>query len=448
MPAWWRDAAEILTWLSLLAVTSLWLSQGGLVGLTDLGAALTSLGRLTGLLASDLLLIQVLLMARIPFVERSYGQDDLAVRHRDVGFASFTLMVAHIGLILLGYAGGRVGSLWGVTTEVLLDLPAVLLALGGTACLVMVVLTSMRRARAKLRYESWHLLHLYAYLGVFLALPHQLWTGADFLGSPVATAYWWTLWAAAALAVLTWRVCLPLLRSRRHDLRVDHVVDEGHEVSTVVMTGRDLDALRVAPGQFFTWRFLDGPGWTRGNPYSLSAAPDGRTLAISVAAVGDGSARVATLRPGTRVLFEGPYGRLQPGVRRRDRVALIGAGIGIAPLKALVEGLDVAPGDLTVIHRVADSAAAPLAERVAAATQAKAGAFLLVAGHRRQDTPSWLPAGWEHIDDRAALEHLIPDVAARDVYVCGAPAWIDLVVDALHAAGVPPEQIHCERFAW
>ena len=58
--------------------------------------------------------------------------------------------------------------------------PGMLLALGGTLALVMVVVTSIKAARRKLRYESWHLIHLYAYLGVGLALPHQLWTGTDF----------------------------------------------------------------------------------------------------------------------------------------------------------------------------------------------------------------------------------------------------------------------------
>ena len=53
----------------------------------------------------------------------------------------------------------------------------------GVAALVMVVVTSLRAARRRLRYESWHLLHLYAYLGVGLAPPHQVWTGADFIGS-------------------------------------------------------------------------------------------------------------------------------------------------------------------------------------------------------------------------------------------------------------------------
>src|SRR4051794_25047672 len=108
IPGWWRDAAGVLAWVSMLVVVALWVSGGGLHDVIDplSAAGLTTLGRLTGLVASDLLLLQVLLMARIPFIEQAYGQDELARRHRLVGFWSFNLMLAHIVLITLGYAGG------------------------------------------------------------------------------------------------------------------------------------------------------------------------------------------------------------------------------------------------------------------------------------------------------------------------------------------------------
>src|ERR1019366_2786933 len=173
-----------------------------------------------------------------------------------------------------------------------------LLAVAGTVALVGVIVTSVRAARARLRYESWHLLHLYAYLGLGLALPHQLWTGKDFLTSPAATVYWWTLWAAAAASVLLWRVGQPLWRSLRHQLVVEQVRAENDRVTTVVMRGRMLHRLPVRAGQFLQWRFLDGPGFTRAHPYSLSAAPDGRTLRITAEHLGDGSSRLADLRPG------------------------------------------------------------------------------------------------------------------------------------------------------
>ena len=206
VPHWWRDGVGSLTWASMLVVVALWVAGGGLQDLGQLGTGLTSLGRLTGLVASDLLLIQVLLMARIPLVERSYGQDELARRHRLVGFTSFNLMVAHIVLIVFGYAAMEGRNLFAETWELVVDYPGMLIAVAGTAALVMVTVTSIKKARRTLRYESWHLLHLYAYVGVGLALPHQLWTGQEFLASTVATVYWWGLWAAAAAAVLLYRV--------------------------------------------------------------------------------------------------------------------------------------------------------------------------------------------------------------------------------------------------
>ncbi|HQF04084.1 MAG TPA: ferric reductase-like transmembrane domain-containing protein, partial [Phycicoccus sp.] len=327
VPGWCRTASALAFWSVLVAVTALWVQGGGLGELGSVAGALTSTGRLTGLIASALLLIQVLLMARVPWFEQSWGQDELVRTHRLVGFTSFNLMLAHIVLITLGYAAGSTLGLWGTIVDLVVNYPGMLLALAGTFALVMVVVTSVKKARARLRRESWHLIHLYAYLGTGLALPHQLWTGGDFLASPVATFFWWGLYAVCAGAVVAFRIVLPLWRSSRAGLRVTEVRSEMSGVTSVTVSGPGVGSIRAHGGQFFQWRFLDGPGWTRANPYSLSAAPDGRTLRITAAHVGDGSARLATLRPGARVLVEGPYGRLHAGVRVRDKSLLMASGI-------------------------------------------------------------------------------------------------------------------------
>jgi predicted ferric reductase len=432
----------------MLVVVALWVFGGGVQGLAGVGTGLTSLGRLTGLVASDLLLIQVLLMARIPMVERTYGQDELARRHRLVGFWSFNLMVVHIVAITLGYAATSPKGLWGTVVNLVVNYPGMLLAVAGTVALVMVTVTSIRAARAKLRYESWHLLHLYAYLGVGLALPHQLWTGKDFLTSPVATVYWWALWGAAAGSVFFWRVGQPLWRSARHRLVVEEVRAENDTVTTVVMRGRNLHRLPARAGQFLQWRFLDGPGFTRAHPYSLSAAPDGRTLRITAAHLGDGSAGLASLRPGTRVAFEGPYGRLHEGVRTRRKVLLMASGIGITPMRALFESLDQRPGDVTLVYRVSSDADQIFVDELSALAGSRRARFFVVTGPRATDRDSWLPQHAAHLGDVEALRQLVPDVANHDVFICGSPGWMDAAEQAVTGAGVPGEHIHIERFTY
>jgi predicted ferric reductase len=429
---------------ALTLVTWWWATGGGVGDLGGWESGLTSAGRLTGLLASVLLLAQVLLMARLPLLEGAFGQDRLARAHRLVGFTSFNLMVAHIGLIVWGYAAGDLLNLPGETWDLTVDYPGMLLAVAGTLCLVMVVATSIRATRVRLRYESWHLLHLYAYLGVGFALPHQLWTGQEFLTSTARTVFWWALWAAAAGSVLIWRVALPLWRSACHRVRVTSVVPEGDGCVSVYLTGRDLDALQARAGQFLTWRFLAGTGWTRGHPYSLSAAPDGRSLRITVKDLGDGSAALRGVRPGTRVLVEGPFGRLSERVRTRGKVALIGAGVGVTPLRALAEGLQE-PGEVVLLHRFTEH---PLFARELDTLARERGLTVMALPGPRRAPDSWLGDGIGRVDDLTALRARVPDIADRDVYVCGPKVWTGLVHRTLTAAGVPEGNVHTETFGW
>ena len=384
-------------------------------------------------------------MARVPRLEAAFGQDRLARVHRLVGFTSFNLMLAHLVAITWGYALGDLTRTPATLWDLVLHEPGMLLAAAGTACLVLVVVTSIRAARRRLRYESWHLLHLYAYLGVGLALPHQLWTGQEFTSSAGRTIFWWTAWGVAAASVLVWRVGLPVRRNLRHRLRVTSVVPEGDGLVSVYVTGRQLHRLRVEAGQFFTWRFLGRPGWTRANPYSLSAAPDGRSLRITVQGVGDGSSAAFALRPGTRALVEGPYGRLGERARRRRRVALIGAGVGITPLRALAEGLSYAPGDAVYVERFTQT---PLFAHEVDALARERGLRVLRLAGRRRSPDSWLGSGVGPVADVDALTYWIPDIAERDVFVCGPEAWTDLVRQDLATAGLPPDQLHLETFKW
>jgi predicted ferric reductase len=463
--SWWRDAIGVVVAATMLVVLALWVHGRGLQDLVphasaSTGPALTSLGRLTGLVAADLLLLLVLLMARIPVVERLYGRGTLARWHRLVGFTSINLMLAHIVLITLGYAAqahsGILGEFWTLVTTY----PGMLLALFASAALVLVAVTSMRAARRRLRYESWHLLHLYAYLGVGLAIPHQLWTGTEFASSPAATVYWWTFYSLSMAAILGYRLGLPVYRTLRHRMRVEWVVAEGPGVWSVWLTGRALDRLPVRAGQFFNWRFLTGRGWTRAHPYSLSAAPHPGRLRITVKALGDDSALVRRLRPGVRVAVEGPYGNLTGERRRRSRVTMIASGIGVTPLRALLEELPYRPGHATLIYRARTGADFTFRQELEELARRRGIRLFLLPGSRalagsRADwatrnlsdaTVQWAPNGYG--DGVALLHRLVPDLVRHDIYVCGPDGWMTSVCRAARALGVPDEQLHTEEFTW
>ena len=281
-------------------------------------------------------------------------------------------------------------------------------------------------------------MHLYAYLGVALAFSHQLATGTAFVGEPAARAYWYGLYGATLAAIVGFRIAVPLARSLRHRLRVERVVEETPGVVSLEIGGVALDRLRVRTGQFFSWRFLTRDRWWEAHPFSLSAAPDGRRLRITVKGVGDYTARVRAIPPGTRVIAEGPFGAFTTAARRRPRVLLIAGGIGITPIRALLEDMPGGPGDIAVVYRALRPEDVILRAELDELARRRGAELHYVVGDHR-DGVELSP---EH------LQRLVPDIATRDVYVCGPPGMTEATQASLDRSGVPRRQIVIERFAY
>ena len=437
---------RLRSWALLLAIAAgvppvlfVWW-QNTIPGSLDNGAAcLTAAGRIAGLLAAYLLLVLVALMARVPWLENRVGSDVVARYHRTLGEYTVALACAHAVLIILGYAwqADRNPLAEGVT--VVLDLTDVWLSAIALLLLVLVGLVSARAVRRRLRYESWYHLHLLVYPAVGLAFAHEFAVGVDFSSSPRNRLIWSGLHLLVAAAVLLFRVLLPLHRSLRHRLRLDRIVQEGPGAVSLHLTGRRLDRLGAEAGQFLRWRFLARGHWWQSHPYSLSAAPGGTGLRITVRDLGDGSSALSRLRPGTRVWFEGPYGAFTARRREAGRgVLLIGGGAGITPLRALYESVPGSGSDVVLVQRASTDAGLLLHPELAAIARNRGFGLFARTGPRGgpQDDPL-----------RAAeLLRMVPDLAERVVYLCGPPGMTRSVGAELRRAGVPGRRIHVEAF--
>lgn len=268
----------------------------------------------TGLWSANLMLLQVLLLARLPWLERAWGRQVLTRWHRRLGSWSVWLMLLHVLLFVVqrvSHESDRVGP---ALYRLFVTEPWMWAASLGTVMVLLVVVSSIVGVRRWLRYETWHLLHLWAYVGMALALPHQL-VGME-LGRGRTGVYWWGLYLLTLAAIVWFRVLVPLHRTRRSVLRVDRVHEEQPGVVSIEVTGRHLDEMGIRPGQFMVWRFLGGRAGLRGHPYSLSAAPTDDRLRVTVSTDGDGGRHAAGLRPGTRVAIRSGLWSRVAGSRR------------------------------------------------------------------------------------------------------------------------------------
>src|SRR4051812_48406228 len=354
------------------------------------GGITIALGRLTGLLAAYAMVVVVLLVARVPPLERAIGQDRLVAWHRKLGPWPLYLLLAHAVLITVGYARQASTGVLHQFGQLLLTYSGVLAATVGSLFLFAAGITSYRLARRRMAYETWWSVHLYTYLALFLSFSHQIDTGASFVGHPVARLWWTALWLGTLAVVLAARIGLPVWRSLRHRVRVVGAREEGPGVVSIVLRGRRLDRLPVAGGQFFQWRFLRRGMWWQAHPYSLSAAPSGDRLRITVKDLGDHSAALARLAPGTRVAIEGPYGAFTADTAERDRLLLIGAGVGTAPILALLQELPDS-ADVAVILRGSTPGELVLRDEVAHEVDRRGGPPAALAGSRGPGRPAAPP---------------------------------------------------------
>ncbi|HMH59287.1 MAG TPA: ferredoxin reductase family protein [Galbitalea sp.] len=432
-------------WASAAASIALFLGYGGANQFASPAQAVTSLGIIAGLVGTDLILVMVVLAARLPVIDRAVGNDRAMGLHRSLGKPVLYLILAHVVLLLVGYgltsnlsALDEIVPMWSIA-----DMPLAFLGLG---LLVTVVVTSVVAVRRRFRYEFWHLIHLLSYIAVLVALPHELSVGGLLAVGTFQRAYWIALYVIAFGAIGVYRFLIPVVRSVRHDLRVSRIERVSGDVVSIYLTGRNLTSLGSGGGQYFVWRFWSGRTWWHSHPISLSAVPTSTELRITVRELGKGTIQIARLRRGTRVWLEGPYGLFTDAGRTAPKLAVVAAGIGITPIRALLEHSRLAPGEATILLRGTNETETYLLDELTEFANQREAKLYTSLGRRGRGSRSWLS---ERDGQRGvSLRSIFPDLLHSDVYVCGPGVWAEQVVAEARAAGVPSHQIHFERFDW
>jgi len=432
------DWAALLTGLGLGLTVAIEVTTLRKSDISSFYAVIQTTSRFAALIGTYFALLGILLVARIPWVERGVGHDRLVTWHRKLGPWSLYLIGFHILLITVGYAGQFQVSIFSELIDILTTFDWMWAALAGFVFMITAGVTSYKKARAKLSYETWWMIHISTYAAIALSFMHQILNGPMFIGHPLNKAFWIALYSAMVFAIIYWRFVIPIYRSLRHGIRVEKVVVEGPGMVSVIMRGHQLHRLNAQGGQFFGWRFLAKGHALISHPYSLSAAPTAHYLRITVKDLGDHSRSLADLKPGTRVFMEGPYGAFTAGRASRKHVVLIGGGVGITPVRAIIEEFRNGV-QLDVIVRVSRSEDLILREELDYLAAQSDGSIRIhyLVGSRKL-----------HPMDAKSITALVPRFADSDIYICGPAPLVNAVRDAAHEVGVPKNRFHDEAFAF
>ena len=429
---WAVNAALVVLGLGFGATVASAVTSETLSALGAPGGVAMFLGGVTGLAGTYLALVMVLLVSRVPVVERVLGFDGLLRWHRRLAPWPISLIAAHVLLIIVGYSQAQKTGLWHEIGLMVSTFPWMIEATIGFVLMMAVATVSARWVRRRVRRERWWAFHLFMYLALALSFAHVIVLGPSFVRHPVTRVLWVLFWVATAGFVIAYRFGLPIVRSLRHGLTVAEVRREAPGVVSVILHGRKLDRLAVSGGQFFEWRFLTKGMWWQAHPFTLSARPSASSLRLTVKSVGDYSSAVAQLKPGTRVAIEGPYGVFTSHARRRRKALLISGGIGVTAIRSLLEDLPQSAEPVVVMRASTKEDLVLLSE------------VIELVALRKGRVYEWVGPRSDVKLDR--LAQLVPDFRKRDVYVSGPRGFVSTVTSLMSRMGVPADALHFEAY--
>jgi len=416
--------------------------SGSLLG-GGLPSIAIALGRLSGLSAAYMILLQFFFMGRMPYLERVFGLDTLSRLHHTNGNRGIILLILHPILLVLGYSAISGLSLWGQFVEIITDYRHVIWAFVGFILFLTVVGVSIYIVRLRIRYESWYFVHLLAYLAVFSSFWHQIAVGEDIIGNKLFYGYWVFLYIIVFTSHITFRFIRPIYLFLRHRFSVARILREAPDAVSIYIKGRALDRFFIRPGQFMIFRFLKKGMWWQAHPFSLSMVPNGKEIRITVRELGDFTKQLQNVPLGTPVFIDGPYGVFTDIFGLSQKTLFIAGGIGITPIRSLMEEMLIKGKDAALLY------SNKLEKRIVFKNELQTLKEKYQANivHILSDEqPKEAGEEYGYIDEEK-IRRLVPDVAHRDVFLCGPPPMMEKLVIILKGLGVTPKRIHFERFS-
>jgi predicted ferric reductase len=392
--------------------------------------SLQAAGPALGIAALALWCASFVLMLRLPSFERAAGGlDRLYWLHHVCGTLAYLVMLAHpLALAAQAFAAGDWPAAAAIATP-----PGQGAAMrAGWVALALLMAMMVATFWLPLGYSRWRAIHVVTAPAFAFGVGHA-WSFAG-PGTRVALA----AMTAIALAALAWRYALGRGWVLAHPYRVARVAHPGPGLLDLDLESAGAP-LRWRPGQFVFVAFHDGPGW-RGcgeyHPYTIAGPAPRGGMRMLIRSLGDCTDHLQTVRVGVEATVQGPYGAFLERCDPRRAQLWVAGGIGITPfLAALADhaGTLAQPIDLVHVYRPGD----------------------LPAPACLPQPPRPLPDGARlHAIESAGdaevlwstLARRVGTLAGRQAFLCGPPSLVDALRRRLVAAGVPPRDIHSERF--
>lgn len=274
---------------------------------------------------------QFFLTGRLKWITSPYGIDLVYHFHRNVSLIAFAFILLHPIILVITsepHLGlfNPIGAPWHRIA-----------AIGSLAAFTIVIFTSLYRIKLGLIYEHWRIIHgLFSIFAVVLAMVHIVGI-RYYVQEPIKLGLWIVIGATWVLVLIYIRIVKPIFMKRR-PYTVEEVRKERGNSWTLVFKPEGHNSFNFKPGQF-AWLILGKtPFRIREHPFSFSSSamkPERPEMVIKE--LGDFTATIGEVEPGTRAYMEGPYGRFTIDYFEAPGYVFLAGGVGITPVMSMLK---------------------------------------------------------------------------------------------------------------
>ena len=393
-------------------------------------------GKLMGLTATILLLFQLLMVSRFKFLDKIFSLNRLYTVHRYNGIAILTLALLH-GVSILAAGNFTFFPLEIRYWPEFLGISTAVVMLG-------IVISANWRQSLRMPYEFWRRTHqVVAPLSITAVCVHLLFVSETFeSGLP----RWLAMGFASLNMLLIGRLWFRRLFHRPRLHEVVSITPAGQNAVAVTLAARNSPTLAYLPGQFAFIRPLSARLPREEHPFTIASSPiQSKLLQFVIGAKGDWTNQVDRLVVGDPVRVDGPYGVFSHiALADKGPVIMIAGGIGVTPMLSMLRYM-ADTGDtrsLLLIWSLRSKADMIFADEFESLQQRLANLRVELI-FTRNDGPDKTMCRL----DPTGLEHILEGWPRNaSLFVCGPPAMMDTITNALKSIGFQASRIYTERF--
>lgn len=422
----------VLTWLVALTPIAIVAVFGPRPADQALQTVVDNFARMAGFIGFTLFAWNLILSARIPWLEKQFGGlDKLYKVHHTVGGIAFIAMLVHPTLLTIKYATISFASAYSFLLPTLDDvaLQAGKVALGGMFVVLFITFYIW------VSHERFMWIHRLTGVLFAFAVYHAFFVAGSRVLQISALAFYLGLLSLTALGLFGYRYVFKSLKPRRRYkvAKVDSLGD-AWEVS-LAPTARGIDH---TAGQFAFLTFISPNLPQQTHPFTIASAPGEEALRFVIKNLGDFTATLSELNVGDHVFVEGAYGTFNYANMPRKHQVWVAGGIGITPYLSMARNMKQGDGvKAHLFYSVAEQGQAYGADELVRLSTALNGSFDFTLHDSSKQ-------GFISVEQ---ITKQVPDVAEREVLLCGPKGMMKALEAQFVVAGVGKKHIQYEEFS-